>query len=72
MVANAAANDWMLIPESSRYSPYSISYLGRQKRPVIEEVSLPIEMLGWGLRGYFDCDVNEREPQALAICRPSL
>jgi len=72
MVANAAENDWMIIPESSRYSPYSISYLGRQKRPIIEEVSLPAEMLGWGLRGYFDCDVNEREPEALAICRPSL
>lgn len=71
MVADASPTDWMLMPKAPRYAPYSISYLGRQKRPVIEEVQLPAEMLGWGLRGYFDTDINEREPQAIAICRPS-
>ena len=72
MVANASETDWMIIPENPKYAPHSISYLGRMKKPTIEEVDLPAEMLGWGIRGYFDVDVNEREPEAIAICRPSL
>lgn len=58
---------WMLWPSSKKFSPYTITYLRGRKRPVIEPVQLPEDMLGRGIRGYWDVNVNERE--RLAIVR---
>jgi hypothetical protein len=52
---------YFLWPTSGRFAPYSINYLKGRKRPVIEAISLPGDMLGKGVRGYWDVKVNERE-----------
>ena len=70
--ATASGTDWMLLPKNPRYNPYTISYLGNQRKPVIEAVDLPSEFLGAGTRGYFDIHVQERHNVAFALCRPSI
>jgi hypothetical protein len=59
---------WLLWPSSSRFAPYSITYLRGQKRPTIEAVELPENMLGMGVRGYWDVEINEREREAVVRC----
>lgn len=54
-------NTWVLWPSSKKYSPYSITYLRGRKRPTVETVDLPGDMLGFGVRGFWDVKVNERE-----------
>jgi len=71
LYASAEDDDWLLLPKNQRYSPYSVSFLGSARRPTIENVNLPMEFLGFGTRGYFDINVQERESAAVAICRPS-
>jgi len=61
-------NTWLLWPSSKKYSPYSITYLRNRKRPTIETVDLPANMLGFGVRGYWDVEINEREREAIARC----
>jgi hypothetical protein len=56
---------WLLWPSSQRYSPYSITYLRGQRRPTVESVDLPGNMLGSGVRGYWDVEINEREREAI-------
>lgn len=70
---HADANDstWMLIPEERLYAPWSISYLNNQRRPITEVVSLPADMLGFGVRGYWDININNREEEALVVAIPS-
>ena len=58
-------NTWLLWPKSQRFSPYSITYLRGQRRPTIEAVDLPANMLGTGTRGYWDIEINEREREAV-------
>lgn len=58
-------NTWMLWPSSQRFSPYSITYLRGMKRPTVEAVDLPGNMLGAGWRGYWDVEINEREREAI-------
>lgn len=57
---------WILWPSSLKFSPYEITYLRGQKKPVIETVDLPATLLGFGTRGYWDVNVNERERTAIA------
>lgn len=56
-----SAETYFLWPTSMRFAPFSINYLRGRKRPVIEAVSLPDDMLGRGMRGYWDVKVNKRE-----------
>lgn len=56
---------WVLWPSSKQFSPYTITYLRGQKRPTVEPVELPENMLGLGIRGYWDVEVNEREREAI-------
>lgn len=58
-------NTWLLWPKSQRFSPYTITYLRGQRRPTIEAVDLPANMLGVGTRGYWDIEINEREREAV-------
>jgi len=58
-------NTWLLWPSSQRFSPYSITYLRGMKRPTVEAVDLPGNMLGAGWRGYWDVEINEREREAI-------
>ncbi len=60
---------WMLWPKAKRFSPYSITYLRGQKRPTVETVELPGNMLGFGVRGYWDVEINERERLAVGRYR---
>ena len=63
------ANGWMLIPKEARFSPYEITYLRGRKRPTIESIEMPGEFLGFGTRGYWDVEVNERENTAVVRCK---
>jgi hypothetical protein len=55
---------WLLWPSSQRFSPYTITYLRGMRRPTVEAVDLPGNMLGAGWRGYWDIEINEREREA--------
>ena len=70
----AATNedDWYLWPQEARFAPYTITYLRGQKRPVMEQVDVPGDMLGFAVRGYWDVEVNKRESTAMIRCRPSV
>lgn len=57
---------WILWPSSLKFSPYEITYLRGQKKPVIETVDLPATLLGFGTRGYWDVSINERERTAVS------
>ncbi len=52
---------WMLVPSSTRFAPWEITYFRGRKTPVIENVDLPATLLGFGTRGYWDVKINERE-----------
>jgi hypothetical protein len=58
-------NTWLLWPSSQRFSPYTITYLQGQRRPTVEAIDLPGDMLGSGVRGYWDVEINEREREAI-------
>jgi hypothetical protein len=60
-----STNTWVLWPSSKKFSPYTITYLRGQRRPTIETVDLPENMLGFGVRGYWDVKINERERLAI-------
>ncbi len=56
-----ATTSWVLWPSSKKASPYTINFLRGKKRPTIESIDLPGDMLGMGVRGYWDVKINERE-----------
>jgi hypothetical protein len=56
-----SATSWVLWPSSKKASPYTINFLRGKKRPTIEAIDLPGDMLGMGVRGYWDVKINERE-----------
>lgn len=56
-----ASTSWVLWPSSKKASPYTINFLRGKKRPTIESIDLPGDMLGMGVRGYWDVKINERE-----------
>lgn len=60
---------WMLIPREARFAPYEITYLRGRKRPTIESVEMPAAFLGFGTRGYWDVEINERENTAVIRCK---
>ena len=64
-----ASTSWVLWPKEVRFSPYEVTYLRGKKRPTIETVELPSDMLGFGTRGYWDVEVNERENTAIVRCK---
>jgi hypothetical protein len=59
---NAAAVDraWGLVPLNTKYAPYAISYLNGMTRPTTETVDLPADELGFGVRGYWDVNMDYR------------
>ena len=54
-------DSWLLWPSLKQFSPYTITYLRGKKKPTIELVDIPENMLGYGVRGYWDLEINERE-----------
>jgi hypothetical protein len=68
----AASNVWGLMPNNKMLAPYSITYLNNQRRPSTEIVDLDADMLGFGVRGYWDLEINEREEEALFFNFPSV
>lgn len=59
-------NFWALWPKNTKYAPYTINYLRGRKKPTIENVELPGDMLGFGVRGYWEATINERDPEFIA------
>jgi len=56
---------WILWPSSKRFAPYEITYLRGQKKPVTQTIQLPATLLGFGIRGFWDVKINERERTAI-------
>lgn len=62
---NASRTTWFLWPTDPTYAPFSINWLDGQERPTVETVDAPVDMLGFGTRGWLDCDINDRENEAI-------
>lgn len=58
--ASAAADAWLLLPQNTRYAPAELTYLNNRKSPTTEVLELPWEYLGWGIKGYWDIEINAR------------
>lgn len=71
ITANTAEDDWFLWPQDARFAPYTITYLRGRKRPTINQVNVPGDMLGFAVAGHWDVQINKREKTALFRCRPS-
>lgn len=59
-------NTWLVMPKSKKYSPWTIVFLRGMKTPVLEPMDLPGNILGYGHRGFWDVEINERENIAVA------
>lgn len=72
-INNGAGRDdmWWLWPSTRQFSPYAISYLKGNTAPVSYSIEAPFDMLGFGMAGYFDIEINERERQAIHRLRPT-
>lgn len=70
---NTKATDdmWFLWPQGARYAPFAITYLRGKRSPTVEVKEVPADMLGFAIRGYFDVEVNDREPTAIIRARPT-
>lgn len=58
--SSATASSWMIMPVEARLSPFAISYLRGRTRPITEVVDLPADELGFGVRGYWDVNLDYR------------
>ena len=58
--ASADSDVWGLIPMRDLYKPFYVRYLNNQRSPVTEIVDLPSDMLGFGVRGYWDINIGYR------------
>lgn len=68
----ASSDVWGIMPIRKSLAPYSITYLNNRREPTTEIVDLPADMLGFGVRGYWDLWVNEREDEAVFFNFPSV
>lgn len=57
---SAKERAWGLLPMDNEIAPYAITYLKGQTRPTTEIVDLPADELGFGVRGYWDVNLNYR------------
>ena len=74
--ASADTDVWGLLPMRDLYKPFYVRYLNNQKSPVTETVDLPADMLGFGVRGYWDVNIGYRpveggKLQSFAFSNPS-
>jgi hypothetical protein len=58
--SGAKVGAWGLVPVNVKYSPFAITYLNGQRRPTTETVDLPADELGFGVRGYWDVNLDYR------------
>ena len=58
--ADAKEKAWGLVPLNVKYAPYGITYLNGMSRPTTETVDLPADELGFGVRGYWDVNMDYR------------
>lgn len=72
MHADTSDDDWFIWPKTPKNAPFSINYLKGRKRPVIKTVDAPVDMLGFGVVGYFDVEINDRERRAVARSIPTV
>lgn len=67
---DAKRTNWFLWPSDPKNAPFALNWLDGVERPTVETVDAPVDMLGFGTRGYIDVDVNDREPDAIVRMRP--
>ena len=68
--SDADPNAWGLMPLTARYAPYTLVYYNNQRRPTTETTDLPADMLGFGVRGYWEILAQEREKETVAWSFP--
>lgn len=69
--ADANRNGWFLWPSDPMYAPFAINWLDGVEQPTIETIDAPVDMLGFGVRGYIDVDINDRESQTIVRAQPA-
>lgn len=57
---DAKEGAWGLVPMNVKVAPYAITYLNGMTRPTTETVDLPSDELGFGVRGYWDVNLDYR------------
>ena len=62
--ASADTDVWGLMPVRDLYKPFYVRYLNNQRSPVTETVDLSADMLGFGVRGYWDINIGYRPVEA--------
>lgn len=58
--SGALNGTWGLVPQNVKYSPFAMTLLNGQSKPVTETVDLPADELGFGVRGYWDVNLDYR------------
>ena len=71
ITASAKRDAWFLWPSDPQYAPFAINWLDGVEQPTIETVDAPVDMLGFGVRGYIDVEINDRESQTIVRARPT-
>ena len=70
-ISGGQADMWWMWPKSVQNAPFSISSLRGQTKPVVYMIDAPGDMLGFGIAGYYDIEINERERSAIHRLRPT-
>lgn len=58
--ASAKLGAWGLVPMNVKYAPFAMTFLNGMSRPTTETVDLPADELGFGVRGYWDVNLDYR------------
>lgn len=58
--SGALERTWGLVPINTKYAPFAMTYLNGMSRPTTETVDLPADELGFGVRGYWDVNLDYR------------
>lgn len=59
--ASASSLAWYLFADPARLAAVEVAFLQGRQTPIVEEVDLPIEVLGKGFRAYHDFGVALQE-----------
>ncbi len=60
----ASGKAWYLFANPKVLPAFEIVFLNGRRRPIIERVEMPPNMLGMGFRSYLDLGINSQDPRA--------
>ena len=61
--ASASDEAWYLFADPNVVAAFGIAYLNGQETPTVEQVATPADILGEGLRIYFDIGACQMDPR---------